>query len=888
MTAHDWNALVRERLASLAVDPARQLDVVDELAGHVAEQYAELVAAGVDEARAVAEALAPLDERARAAAATAPRALPLAGESPRRERLAMLGYHMRHACRMLLRERGFAASAVLTLALGVGANVAMFAVVDAVLLRPLPYSNANALVVLKHRDERTGITKEFIAIGDYVDIAARQQSFSALGAYGTQRATVFDMGDPFEVSALLATSGVFDALGVEPVSGRVLNPGDSRPGAAHVAVIGYQFWQQRFGGDRRAIGRGIRIDGDNCQIVGIAPPGFRFPPNAAADVILPSAIPLAAPASRQSDWRFAVARLKPGVSLEAAAANLTAISTQLADAYPSQNRASEYLAVPLRDALVGSSQTALWLLFGAVGVLLVVACVNVANLMLARALSRRREIATRRALGASPGHLAAQFIAESLALALAAAAAGILMAQWGTRTLLSLVPRSLVVTGLAEVQINRAVLAFTVALSIATALSFGLLSMLTTRSDTGSTAFTTGRATLGRSTRRAASALVIGEVALALVLLVGAGLILRTFARLASVDPGFRGDHVVTLTTQLPADRYRDSAGRQAFYRRAFESLRALPEVQAVGVAAVIPLTGNNWSVPFERADQPVGGGQRPPDVGWQTASAGYFAAMHIPLLAGRLFDDRDRPDGPRVVVVSRTLERRFFAGESAVGRRANVDGVIAEIIGVVGDIRRASLANEPRPDLYYSSEQVPMTTTTWFVRTGADPARLASILLTHLHAIEPQILGLDSRRMADVERESTQVTRLVLWLIGLFAVTALALAAVGVYGVMSYVIRQRTREIGLRVALGATRAAIVQLVMRQGLAIAVGGTVLGVAIALAAARTLEGLLYGIAPRDVTTLAVASATLIGTTLCACYIPARRAARIDPARTLTES
>jgi putative ABC transport system permease protein len=888
MTAHDWNALVRERIASLAVDPARQLDVVDELAGHVAEQYAELVAAGVDEARAVAEALAPLDERARAAAATAPRMLPLAGESPRRERLAMLGYHMRHACRMLLRERGFAASAVLTLALGVGANVAVFAVVDAVLLRPLPYSNADALVVLKHRDQRTGITKEFIAIGDYVDIAARQQSFSTLGAYGTQRATVFDTGDPFEVSALLATSGIFDALGVEPASGRVLDPGDSLPGAAHVAVIGYQFWQQRFGGDRRTIGRGIRIDGDNYQIVGIAPPGFRFPPDAAADVILPSAIPPAAPASRQSDWRFAVARLKPGVSLEAAAANLAAISTQLADAHPSQNRASEYLAVPLRDALVGSSQTALWLLFGAVSVLLLVACVNVANLMLARALSRRREIATRRALGASLGHLAAQFIAESFALALAAAAAGILMAQWGTRTLLSLVPRSLVVTGLADVQINRAVLAFTVALSIATALAFGLLSMLTTRSDTGSTAFTTGRATLGRSARRAASALVIGEVALALVLLVGAGLILRTFARLASVDPGFRGDHVVTLTTQLPADRYRDIAGRQAFYRRAFESVRVLPEVQAVGVAAVIPLTGNNWSVPFERADQPVGGGQRPPDVGWQTASAGYFAAMHIPLVAGRLFDDRDRPDGPRVVVVSRTLERRFFAGESAVGRRANADGVVAEIIGVVGDIRRASLASEPRPDLYYSSEQVPMTTTTWFVRTGGDPARLASILLTRLHAIEPQILGLDSRRMADVERESTQVTRLVLWLIGLFAVTALALAAVGVYGVMSYVIRQRTREIGLRVALGATRAAVVQLVMRQGVAIAVGGTVLGVAIALAAARTLEGLLYGIAARDVTTLAVASATLIGTTLCACYIPARRAARIDPARTLTES
>jgi predicted permease len=874
-----WTERIRARLRWIIRRKRLERDLDAELQFHYEQHVEEQIAAGLGV------------EEARASALRAFGSVNLVKDQCRDAMGVTLVDHLardvRYAIRTLRRSPAFAATAILTLALGVGANVAVFSVVNAVLLRPLPYANGDDLVILKHRDQRTGITKEFIAIGDYVDVAGRQQAFSQIGAYGSRPATVYNMGEPFRVSVLLATSGVFAALGIVSVTGRALEPDDSRPGSARVAVIGYQMWQQRFGAVAGVIGRGIRVDGDDYQIVGVAPAGFQFPPTAATDLILPQPIPLQAPASRQSNWTFAVARLKPGIPLEAAAVNLSAISGQLAEEYPVQNHASQYFVVPLRDALVGSSKTTLVLLLAAVGLLLLIACANVANLMLARSLSRRPEMAVRLALGANHRHLAAQLAAESLVLALAAAAVGALIAQWGATALVALVPRSIVVPGLSDVRVNVIVLAFTLGLTIATALVFGLVSALTTRSESGTGALVASRLTMGRVARRAASALVAVEVALAIVLLVGAGLILRTFARLSYIDPGFRVDGVMTVTAAVPADRYRDVPARQAFYARALQSLRALPDVAAVGVAQVTPLTGNNWTIPFERADQPVGGGQRPPDVGWQAASAGYFAAMQIPLLSGRLFNDGDLPHGPRVVIVSHTIERRFFPGESAVGRKVNLGRATAEIIGVVGDIRRAALSDEPRPDLYESSEQNPVSPTTWFVRTATDPARLLPLVQTSLRTLEPNIVTLDPRSMADVAKDSMQGTYLAVWLLGLFAVTALALAAVGAYGVMSYVIRQRTREIGMRVALGATRSDIVRLVMRQGAVIAATGTVLGLGIALVAGRFLEALLYGVTARDPATLTIASAVLVVTILIACYVPARRAGLIDPARTIAE-
>src|SRR5262245_19116194 len=697
------------------------------------------------------------------------------------------------------------------------------------------------------------------------------------------------MGEPFRLSALLATSGTLDALGVKPVLGRGLEPGDGRPGAPKVAMLGYQTWQQRFGSDVGVVGRGIRLGSDDYQIVGVAPQGFHFPPHAPTELILPLRVPAQTPAGRKSDWTLAVARLKPGFTLDAAQANLASLSRRYEEQFPRDNQGSLYFAVPLRDALVGNSKSALMLLLAAVGVVLLIACANVANLLLARLLARRREMAVRLALGADRGQLAAQLLSESLALAIAAGTVGILIANWGARALVAMIPKSVTVPGLADVSLNGTVLAFTLGISVLTALVFGLISAITVRAESGAGALVAqSRVTMGKSARRAASALVLAEVTLAIVLLVGAGLVLRSFAKLVAVDPGFHADHVMTLGVSVPAERYREAPVRQAFYDRAVEAVRGLPGVEAVGNAQVIPLTGNNWTVPFERTDRPVLGDQRPPDVGWQAASSGYFTAMRIPLVSGRLFTDRDGPDAPKVVIVSRAIEKRYFPGESAVGHTCKPGDNTLEIVGVVGDIRRAALTDDPRADMYFSSEQGPASAAVWFVRTTGDPARVVPEMRATIRSIEPLAVFGEPRPMDGIVRESMQVVRLALWLFAIFAGIALALAAIGIYGVMSYVIRQRTREIGTRVALGATRRDILWLVMRQGTVVAAAGTAIGLAVGVMAARSLGGLLYGVAVWDPATLAIAATVLAATVLLACYVPARRAALVDPARTLADS
>jgi putative ABC transport system permease protein len=802
----------------------------------------------------------------------------------------MIWYYLTHALRLLVRDRAFTAGAVLTLALGVGANVAVFAVVEAVLLRPLPYPDAGALVILKHEDVETHRTKNFIAIGDYVDLAERQSSFQTIGAYSTEAGTVFDLGDPFRASALVATDGALDALGLRPVLGRGLQATDCRPGAAPVAVLGFEFWREHFGSDARVVGRHLRIESRDFQIVGVGPQGFRFPPDAVTDLLLPATIPLSAPAARKSDWTFAVARLKPGLSMGAAAANLTDISREMAVEHPASNQGSHYFPVTLRDELVGSSRQALQLLFAVVGVVLLIACANVANLLLARSIARRREMAVRLALGADRRHLVTQLMAESAVLAAIAGLLGVTVAVWGAHALVALVPKSVAVRGMNDLHLNPTVLAFALGIVAVTALAFAVVSAATVRSETPSGALVVARVTTSRAARRATSGLVVGELALAVVLLIGAGLVLRSLVRLDAVDPGFQMDHVLTFTASMPADRYRTVGARQALYARALASVSALPDVRAVGDAAIVPLTGNNWTVAFERADQRAPAGQHPPDVGWQVASGGYFATLQIPIVAGRSFDGRDTPATAPVVIISQAIARRFFPNEPAIGRRVVMGTDTAEIVGVVGDIRRAALSDEPRADLYFAAEQQPATATSWFVKTTGDPARSFGEVQAALRAIEPGVVFAQVRTMADVASASMDVLRFTMWLFGVFAAVALALAAVGVYGVMSYVTRQRTREIGTRTALGATRRDVVWLVMRQGGGIAAMGVALGLGVGVAAARMapIGGLLYATSAFDLATFILAPATLIAATLLACYLPARRAARIDPARTLAES
>ena len=835
--------------------------------------------------RQVARSAVPLT--ARRFQPSSPQAM--ANESKQTEPVASSLYFLRHAFRRLVREPAFTIAAVLTLALGIGGNVAVFALVEAVLLRPLPYPNADRLMTLGHRDTRTGITKEFIAIGDYVDLMARQQSFDAIGAYGGNQITIYGDGEPYRGRMLGATPGALAALGFRPTLGRSIETDDVRQGGPPVMMLGYEYWRDKMGSNRNVVGTSLKAGQQVRTIIGVAPPNFRFRDSKPADVIFPMTLPAQAPAGRKNGWTFVVGRLKAGVTPEAAAAELTTLSKQFEQEFPTQNQGSLYYATSLRDTLTGNTKPALLLLLGAVAVVLLIACVNVANLLLARSLSRRREMAVRMALGAGRGRLAAQLLAESLALAAVAAVLGIVIAFWGSKALVALVPRSVEAPGLSDVRINAIVLVFTVGLTILTTLAFGLVAMLTVRLDSSASVLVgAGRTSAGAGARRAASSLVVAEVALAIVLLVGAGLIMRSFSGLLSVDPGFRYDRVMTMSVTLPQEQYRDTASREGFYRSTFAALRAVPGVEDVGVAAVIPLTGNNWTVPLDRADKPMPAGERAPDVGWQAASAGYFRTIGIPLVAGRLFDERDRPGGPAVVVISEAVQRKYFAGESAVGKLLRTGTTTAaEIVGVVGNIRRAGLRDEPRADLYFPSEQGPPFQSNFFIRTTGDPVKALASLQSAIKSVEPKVIINEPQSFAAVAAESVRTTKLVLWLLGVFAVTALVLAAIGIYGVMSYVVRQRTREIGTRIALGATRMNILWLIMRQGAVIAACGAGLGLLAGLAAAKALNSILFGVTPSDPTTMAGATAVLVGAILAACYVPARRAAAVDPARTLAE-
>lgn len=798
----------------------------------------------------------------------------------------MLFYDLRLAVRRLVREPGFTFAAVLTLALGLGANVAVFTVVEAVLLRPLPYPGADRLVTLNHRDVRTGLTKEYLGLGDYIDIVEQQKSFSAIGAYGTGQGTVYEAGDPYRVSALLATSGALEALKVQPFLGRSLDPADSRSGAQPVMLLSYDLWQTRYRGDSGVVGRTIRVDQEDRTIVGVALPAFRFPPNYSTDIIASLTIPAQTPAQRANGWIMAIGRLAPGRTAPAATAELLALSNQFRQAYPATNQAASYFALPLHDALVGSTKSALVLLLAAVTTVLLIACVNVANLLLARSLARKREMAVRIALGAGRRRLMTQLLTESLVLALAAGGVGLVIARFGAPALVALVPRSVDVPGLSSIGLNGPVLVFGFGVTLLTALAFGGLSAVALRLETAAADLVgAGRTSMSRMARRAMAGLVVAEIAFAVVLLIGAGLILRSFASLLAVDPGFRSDHVMTMEIALPSDRYVTPPSRDAFYRNAFAALAARPEVKEVGAGVVMPLTGNNWTVPFQRADQPLEPGEQAPDVGWQNASGGFFRALGIPLRRGRLFDERDGAGAPPVVIVSDALEKKYFGPESAVGRQIRLGKATLEIVGVVGSIRRAALSDEPRADMYFPFEHGPGTQITLFIRTTGDPAPSLPTLQQTLREQEPNITFGDTRTMSQVAAESVRVTQLLLWLLGVFAVTALTLAAVGIYAVMAYVVRQQTREIGTRIALGALSSDILRLVLGQGAWIAGIGTGLGLAIGVAAARALRATLYGVSTADPMILTIAGCVLVGTTMLACYLPARRAASVDPASTL---
>jgi predicted permease len=801
----------------------------------------------------------------------------------RREHHAMLMQDVRRALRLFRFEPGFAAAAVLTLALGIGATAALFAVVEATLLRPIAVADPEGLVVIRHRLMATGATKEFLAMGDFFDLRERQRTLEQVAAYGGANPTLYEGDEPMRLEGLGASPELLSILRAQPAMGRLLEPGDMKQGAPPVVIVSHDLWTTRFGSDPDILSRSIQLGNTRRLVVGVMPPGFHYPPSSPTHIILPFILPATPPPQRQAGWIPMMGRLKPGQTIASANAEFNALSAEFEQRYPDQNRGTQYYVESLRDTLVGDTKRPLLLLFAAVGFVLLIACVNVGNLLLARALGRRQEMAVRAALGAGRARLASQVMTEALVLALVGGFVGVVLASQLAPALAALLPETtrLRLPALSDVSVNMPVALFAVAASVVSALLFGAVACLGFSNQQRSALAAARGATMSGSARRSASALVVAEIALAGVLLVGAGLTLRSFANLVAVDPGFQTANVLTVNVTLPTARYPKPQARAELYSRAFSTLAALPEVDQAGVAAVMPLTGNNWTVPFERVDRPSPAGVRPPDVGWQAATAGYFQALAIPLREGRLFEDRDAEAPVAPVIISESIAREHFPDESPLGHRLKNGDTQVEIVGVVGDIRRAALSDQPRADMYFAFARFADSQSTLFVRTIGDPIEAFPAVRTALRSLEPNVMLHRPRSMDEVAAASTAITQLAMLVLAGFATLALTLAAIGIYGVMAYAVQQRTREIGVRLALGAQPGNVRAMVILQGMQLALVGVVIGVAVALALSRYMTALLFGIAPRDPLVFAGVPALLAIIALIAVSIPALRASRIDP-------
>jgi putative ABC transport system permease protein len=800
---------------------------------------------------------------------------------------------IRYGARVLARRKGFTAVAVLTLALGIGANTAIFSVVNQLLLRPLPFPDAERLVMLwevtpEGRHQNTTSRANFLGW--------REQStaFEGMAAFSDQRINLAGGGEPEEVSVQIATPELFRVLGVEPIIGRGMTEEDARPGAPDVAVLGYGLWQRRYGGDPRVIGQPISLNGTPCTVIGVLPAGFEWHIRKRSSTGRPAEIWMVLPmrmegegANARGRFLSTVARLKPGVSLEQAQAEMKTIASRLEQDAPRYNKGFGAEVIPLREQFVGNVRPALLILLGAVGFVLLIACANVANLMLARAAAREKEIAVRTALGASRMRIVRQLLTESVLLALLGSLLGLGLAWWGINALVMISPRDLV--NLQGVGLNLTVLAWTLAVSLLTGIIFGIAPALdATRLNLNDALKEGGKGAGGQGarSRRLRSAFVVAEVALALVLLASAGLLVKSFIRLQKIDTGFNTENVLTMVVRLPDGKYKEDAQFVAFFRQAMERIRALPGVRAVGMVNYLPLYGGPGSqtgFTIEGRPEPPPGEE--PATHVRVTDSGYFSAMGIPLLRGRNFTDLETSEARRVIMISESMAEQHFPGEDPLGKRISVEmfekPVMTEIIGIVGDVRYDSLTDRAEPTVYFPHPELTYAFMTLVIRTDGDPAAMAPTVQRELRAIDPDQPVSDVRTMNQVMADTTGRARFNTLLLALFAGLATLLAAVGIFGVMNYSVALRTHEIGIRMALGAQPGGILMLILKQGLLLTLIGIGIGLIGALALTRVMSSLLFGVEATDPATFIAIVLLLAVVSLIACYIPARRATRVDP-------
>ena len=799
---------------------------------------------------------------------------------------------LRYAFRQLRKSPGFTAVAVLTLALGIGANTAIFSVVDAVLFHPLGFKEPTRLMAIWETNEQPGVEanrRNEVAKGNFHDWRAQNQVFEQIAALTYASFNLTGTVQPERVQGAAVSFNYFDTLGVQPAIGGAFRTEEEKPDAPRVAVISYGLWQRSFGGDPYLVGTTRTFNGEQYTIAGIMPRGFavQFPVNLPVELWTPLRRG-SGDDDRIAHYLYVLGRLKKGVSLEQAQAGMNVIARQLRQQYPDSNGASGVNIIPLQQQLVGEVQPYLYLLFAAVGFVLLIACANVANLMLARLTSRRKEIAVRLALGAGRGRLIRQLLTESLLLSVLGGGLGLLLAIWGIDILRSIAPADL--PRLSEIALNGPVFCWTLGLLFFTGIISGLAPALqASRPELNSSLQESGR-TSGRPQRsRLSRLLVISEIALALLLLMGAGLMIRSSMRLQQVNPGFEARNLLTLNISLPRQKYPETQAANAFFTSLLERIAQSPGIISVGGVDPLPMSGSDSSSSILIEGQPIVPQAERASAGDRLITPGYFEAMKIPLLEGRALTSQDRAETLPVLVVNESFARRFFPGQRALGKRIGLedDGKLrwAEIIGIVGNVKHQKLDAEIKPEMFEPYLQSPRRFMTLVVRTAGEPTAMVSAIREEVLALDRDQPVFEIQTMVKRVAESVTRSRFVTLLLGIFAALALALAAVGIYGVMAYSVTRRRKEIGIRMALGARRGDVLKLVVREGMTLASIGLTLGLIASFGLTRIIANLLFGIGPTDSLTLASVSLLLGSVAFLACCVPALRASRVDPMITL---
>jgi putative ABC transport system permease protein len=798
---------------------------------------------------------------------------------------------VRYGLRTLSKNPGFTAVAVLALALGIGANSAIFSVVNAVLLNPLPFPEEGQLLRLGEGTRGQPLAERgSFSFPDYRDVRAQAQTLAHVAAFWNSGAILTGAGlEEEQLHGADVTPEYFAVLGTRPELGRVLTDEDNHPNAEAV-VISHSLWQRRFGGRRDVVGQQLKLGSSTMTVVGVMPAEFEYPFRTPHQDFWEPLDDRPTPAREQRDNHSynVIARMKPGVTVGQSSAELDTISRRLEQQYPDSNTTVLIAGVSMHDDVTRDVRPALLILLGAVGFVLLIACANVANLMLARATVRYKEIAVRTALGASRWRIVRQLLVESLLLALAGGAAGLLLAVWGADVLVAASPSD--IPRVEQVGLDARVVVFTILVSVLTGVAFGLVPALqASKTELTGALKEGGRGTTeGFRRNRARSLLVVAEVALSLVLLIGAGLLIRSFVRLMQTDPGFDPSRVVTLDIPLDRHRYDTEEKQAAFFDRLVERARQLPGVEAAGLVNDVPFSHEVDVMTFNIAGRPPALPGNEPSAHDTVVSPGYFEAMRIPLREGRMFSQQDGPNTPRVLLVSEALARKYFAGQNAVGQRLVVDydpplgNVTYEIVGVVGDAHRLTLEKAAEPEFYVLNDQLPQRRMNLVVRTSAaNPASMTAALRGAVAELDKGQTIWQTRTLGELVSASVAGRRFNMALLGVFAFVALALAALGIYGVMSYSVTRRTHEVGVRMALGASRGDVLRLIVGQGMMLALAGVAVGLAAAFAVTRVLAGLLFGVTATDPLTYAGLALLLAAIAFVSCYLPARRATKVDP-------